>query len=63
MWFSEGKFARPVLWPPHILLLILSVLQISEDLGGLFSDLEPSPENEVKAPESHKILNYYKIYD
>ena len=45
---------------PFVILIHLLVLQGKEDLEGLFSDLEPSPENADK-PESQKILNYYKI--
>ena len=48
--------------PPLIMLIVLIILQIKEDPAGLFSDLEPSPE-ETEATKTDEIFNYYKIYD
>ena len=46
-----------------LLWIILVVFQTSEDIAGLFSDPESSPEIESRGNDSQKILNYYKIYD
>ena len=48
--------------PSVKILIVFIILQSKEDPAGLFSDLEPSPE-EIDGTKTDEIFNYYKLYD